>query len=324
MPAGDRPRRRMRATKLLVLAMLVLLAPVPWVHHVDENPPGNAWRLDGRLVVEGRMVNPPGRWTWLTVGRPPMVAEVLADRLVSTGTTRDMRTATGGQRPTVNEPAAVAAGLSRAGLPIEFGLLVEASGPERHGLPERLTITHLNGIELTDRAAWQAAVALAREPVAFRDDTGRHYVAPGPLLPFSRVDVVDVAPPDLHAGIGGDLANVAPFGWFRDLALGRSHGMMIALLTYADASGHDLARGRHIAGTGGIRADGVVTRIGGLEAKATAARRKGADVLVFPASQTHELDGFDPGRMRLLPVRDIDEAIWLLDASGRAGHTAPQ
>ena len=308
------PRRRMRATKLLVLALLVMLAPVPWVHLVDEDPPGNAWRLDGRLVVEGHVVDPPGRWSWLTVGRPPMVAEVLADRLVSTGHTRNMRTAADAHRPRVNEPAAVAVGLSRAGTDIEFGLLVEGVGPTLGYLPQQVTITRMNGIDLVDRAAWQRAVAEAATPVIFESDAGKTYIAPGPLLPFEQVHVVDLAPPGLEAAIGGQLASFAPIGWFRDLALGRSHGLMIALMTYADTANHDLAHGRHIAGTGGIRGDGAVTRIGGLPAKATAARNRGADVLLFPAVQAHELEGFNPGGMKLLPVETIDQAIAMLDA----------
>ncbi|GGI04799.1 S16 family serine protease [Egicoccus halophilus] len=317
------PRRRMRATKLLILAAAVLLAPVPWVHLVDDSPPGNAWRLDGRLVVQGRLVDPPGRWSWLTVGRPPMAVEVLADRLVDTGHTRDMRAAADAQRPRVNEPAAVAVGLSRAGRDIAFGLLVEAVGPTQGYLPDQLVVTRMNGVDLVDRAAWQEAVGKAQRPVVFSGADGRTYAAPGPLLPFEQIHVVDLAPGDLDAAIGGQLASLAPVGWFRDLALGRSHGLMIALMSYADASGHDLAHGRHVAGTGGIRGDGTVTRIGGLEAKATAARNRGADVLLFPAAQAHELADFASGRMRLLPVETIDDAIRLLDASGAATPGLP-
>jgi PDZ domain-containing protein len=313
----------MRATKLLVLATAVALAPVPWVHLVDEDPPGNAWKLNGRLVVEGEVINPPGRWSWLTVGRPPMFAEVLADRLVSTGHTRDMRTAADAQRPRVNEPAAAAVGLAHAGQDIAFGLLVEAIGPDHGYLPDQAVITWLNGIELTDRAAWQAAVGTAKDPVVFRTADGRTYTAPGSLLPYDRIHVVDLAPDDIEAAIGGQLAAVAPVGWFRDLALGRSHGLMIALMTYADVAGHDLAAGRHIAGTGGIRGDGAVTRIGGLPAKAAAARSRGADVLLFPASQAAELEDFRPGRMRLLPVDSLEEAIKLLQAGDAAKHGLP-
>ncbi|MFA9445214.1 hypothetical protein [Egicoccus sp. AB-alg6-2] len=313
----------MRATKTLLVVTALVLAPVPWVHLVDEEPPGNAWKLDGRLVIEGEVIDPPGRWSWLTVGRPPMAIEVLADRLVDTGHTRNMRASAGAQRPRVNEPAAAAVGLARAGVDVTFGLLVEAVDPKFDFLPEQLVITRMNGVDLVDRAAWQEAVGRAQEPVIFRSAEGRTYVGPGPLLPYEQIHVVDLAPEELDAGIGGQFAELAPIGWFRDLALGRSHGLMIALMTYADAADHDLAHGRHIAGTGGIRGDGGVTRIGGLFAKATAARNRGADVLLFPAIQAGELENFKPGRMRLLPVDTIDEAIKLLDASAAAKHGLP-
>jgi PDZ domain-containing protein len=84
---------------------------------------------------------------------------------------------------------------------------------------------------------------------------------------------------------------------------------MVALVTYADASGDDLGRGRTIAGTGTIRSDGTVGRILGVRAKATAARAVGADVLLFPAQLADQLAGFDARGMQLLPVRTLDEAI---------------
>jgi PDZ domain-containing secreted protein len=58
-----------------------------------------------------------------------------------------------------------------------------------------------------------------------------------------------------------------------------------------------------------MRSDGLVGWIGGLAAKAAAARDVGADVLLFPAGQGALLDGFDPGGMRLCPVGSLDGAI---------------
>ncbi len=72
---------------------------------------------------------------------------------------------------------------------------------------------------------------------------------------------------------------------------------------------------RTIAGTGGIRSDGSVSRVGGLVAKAEAAREVGADVMLFPAEQAAALADFDPGAMRLLPVATLDEAIAALVTS---------
>ena len=298
-----------RATRSVAILSLILLIPIPWLHVVHEDPPGSAWRLDGRLVVQDEVMNPPGRWSWLTVGRPPLLAEVAHDHFFGEDPPRDMRDAPASSRPTVNEPAAAAVGLAHAGYDIRFGLIVQGLEPISDTYPAGAVITEFNGIELTDRAAWQEALGMARDLVTFRTADGTRYAATGPTLPYERVDLIDLAPDDLEAAILGRLASFAPIGWFRSMSLGRSHGMMVALTTYAHTSELDLAQGRHIAGTGGIRGDGAVTRIGGLPAKATAARKAGADVLVFPAMQAGELEGFDPGRMQLLPVTSLSEAI---------------
>jgi hypothetical protein len=407
---GTSPRRR-RAWRrprvvLPVLALVVLLLPVPWLHMVSDSPPGTAWRLDGRLYVDGHTIDPPGEWSWLTVGRPPLVAEVLWTRLTEDEpVAMDLRDAPVTGRPALNEPAAAAVGLRHAGIDVPLGLIVEAREPTLPGYPEVAVIVEAHGIVLSDRDDYDRARALIEalandqrveavgepdahtsaedadtvlrddgdgtgaeateqadpavradatvapllprtpnprrpgsgvpghgeaparasvldEPptarsleVTFKLSDGREFQAPGPWLPYNRVNVLDIAPDDLEAGIAGPfdwLAELAPVDWFRNLNLGRSHGTMVALTTYAEASGEDLAQGRHVAGTGGIRGDGTVTRIGGLEAKATAARRAGADVLVFPTSQADGLEGFDARGMTLLPVETLSEAIaWL-------------
>ncbi len=89
---------------------------------------------------------------------------------------------------------------------------------------------------------------------------------------------------------------------------------MVALVSYVNETGDDLARGRSIAGTGAITSDGTVRPIGGLRPKATAAKRVGADVLLFPAVQVAELADFDAGTMRLIPVNTLREAVAALAA----------
>lgn len=305
--------------RILVVLLIVAIVPVPWMHVVDDDPPGNVWRLDGRLMIEGEVIDPPGRWSWLTVGRPPVLAEV-ARGWLSGGdvSARDMRDAPLSSRPNVNEPAAVAVGLSLAGADISFGVAVEARGPLADGYPDHARIVRVNGIDLTDRAAWTEAMARGDEPVVFHTDDGLSYTSPGPLLPYERVDVTDIAPEGLDAAIAGRIARLAPVDWFRSLSLGRSHGLMVALITYAHASGEDLAGGRHLAGTGVVHADGSVGRIGGLPAKAAAARDAGADVLVFPAVQADQLEGFDPAGMELIPVFTLTDAIDALRRSSIA------
>lgn len=307
--AGRAPRRRRRRRVLLAAAVVVaLLLPVPWLHVSDSW--GMAWGLDNRLVVNGRVVDPPGRWSWLTVGRPPLVVELLRDRLLGTeDPPRDMRQAPAWSRPSVNEPLAAAVGLRHAGKDLELGLLVQGVGPDDPAYPDDAVVVEMNGVALTDQGAWDAAVARAHDPVEFRTADGRRFTAPGTRLPYAHVSVMDLAPEGVDAAIGGQLDWLPFVQWFRGLALGRSHGLMVALTTYAAQVDEDLADGRHIAGTGGIRGDGTVTRIGGLPQKAAAARRHGADVLLFPAVQADELADFDAGDMQLVAVTSLADAI---------------
>ncbi|MEX0868926.1 MAG: S16 family serine protease [Nitriliruptoraceae bacterium] len=307
---GSVPRRRWLIAAALAL---VLLLPVPWLHVAGDNPFGWQWRLDGRLVVNDEVVDPPGAWSWLTVGRPPLVVEVLRDELLGTADpARDLRVAPIGTQPRLVEPVAAAVGLREAGYELTLGLVVEVAGPTVDGLPLHARITGLNGVELDSRIAWNRARAAGGPTIHFTTADGRNWSADGPVLPYSSIRVVDLGPEGVQAAIGGRLARLAPVDWFRSLSLGNSHGMMVALVTYAHFSGEDLARDRHVAGTGGVRGDGTVTRIAGLRAKASAARRAGADVLLIPASQRDELANFDSGSMRVVAVSTVPEAIDVL------------
>ncbi|QBI19698.1 hypothetical protein ER308_09160 [Egibacter rhizosphaerae] len=316
-----------------MLLVAVLAIPVPWLHVVSDDPPGTAWRLDGRLEVNGISVDPPGEWTWLAVGRPQLVGEMLYDRFIDNEErAADLRSGSVTRRPGVAEPAAAAVGLRHAGHAVDLGLLVEVRDPLLEGYPASAELTSVNGISLTDRAAWQQAATgweataglptgetpqstrarTVSEQVTFQLRDGRQFTAPGPDLPYATINMVDRAPADLQAGISFEVAELLPGDWFRELSLGRSHGMMVALTTYAHASGQDLAQGRHVAGTGGIRGDGSTTRVGGVPAKAGAANRAGADVLLLPASQAHEVEDLALPGTTVVPVETLDQAIrWL-------------
>jgi hypothetical protein len=309
-PTRLRLRRRRRwprrVARALVVLLLGVLLPVPWLHHVGDDPVGFAWRLSGRLHVDGQTVDPPGRWTWLTVGRPPLLGELAWGHLQGDPPGRDLRTGPADRRPRFSDPSAAAVGLNAAGADLPLTLLVEVSGATHAGLPDPAVLTHLNGIPLRDRDSYRRAVDRPRQVTWFRTEDGERHRVEGTDLPYLRIRVSDVAPPGLDARIGGDHAALR---WLRDLSVGSSHGVIVALTVYADASGDDLARGRHIAGTGRIAGDGSVGPIGGLAAKAAAARRAGADVLVFPGSQAGELADFDPGTMQLVGVGTLAEAI---------------
>ena len=327
-PAAASARRCPRRWPILAVAGLLaaLLLPIPWMHVVSDDPPAVAWRLNGRLHVNDTAVDPPGRWSWLTVGRPQLLVEWLVERATGTDDPpRDMRVPSATPRPLLNEPAAAATGLRHAGHDVRLQLTVEARRPRVPGLPESTTITAIDGIELIDRHAWeratspregvsmppgQAAPTPQQRTISLTD--GRRVVVDGADLPYEHINPLEVAPAGLTARITFAWLAALPSDWFRELSLGRSHGLMVALTTYAHAIDTDLAQGRHIAGTGGIRGDGTVTRVGGVDAKARAAHRAGADVLFVPAPQVSQLDDLDLAGMTVVPVDSLEEAVgWL-------------
>ncbi len=324
-------RRRRWGLRAALLVVVVLLLPVPWLHVISDDPLGTTWRLNGRLEVNGETIDPPGRWSWLAVGRPALVGEVVRDAVFgSDDPPTDMRGDALVLRPALTEPAAAAVGLRHAGVDIPLGLIVEAYDPLIDGLPQRAVLTRLQGTQLTDRAAWEQATALLEVTETGEGQDGLAATVPDHLsfetatagvfevqrttggLPYRVVRTLDTAPRTFDARISFAATELLPVDWFRELSLGSSHGMMVALTTYAHVFEGDLAAGRHIAGTGGIRGDGTLVPIGGLAAKAGAAKRAGADVLFFPASQQAVLATFDPGPMALVPVATLAEAIaWL-------------
>ena len=313
-----RPTRRWRR-RLLVLTVVAMLLPVPW-RHVSDSVVGLAWGLDTRLVVDGERIDPPGQWSWLTVGRPALVGELVWQRVRRTidpespAGARDLRAGSISSRPAHVEAVAAAVGLQRAGHDLQLGLRVQVRDPVAPGLPERAELTIVNGRRLTDRATWREALAATRADghLTLVTAEGVAHVSPDGRVPYRHVEVIDLAPPGTTAAVGG---TGPPYSWIRSMAMGSSHGLMVGLTTYAAASGEDLAAGRHVAGTGRLLGDGSVGTIGGLRSKAGAARRAGADVLLVPAGQVHQLDDLDLGRVRVLAVTSIDDAIEQLRAT---------
>jgi PDZ domain-containing secreted protein len=233
----------------------------------------------------------------------------------ATDKTASMRSGPLRQRARWSEPAAAAVGLARGGWQIASRIEAHVGNPTQPGLPEQAVIVAIDGQTFSASKEWAAAVeALDAGPHAFTTDLGEQYTFDGVELPYVDVETVAVPTRNIDVVVGGWMASTPAGKWYRNLASGSSHGLMVALVAYTHASGEQIGRGLAVAGTGTINPRGEVGRIRGLVAKAAAARDTGADVLLFPADQQGELAGFDAKGMTLLPVETIDDAITSLRA----------
>lgn len=95
---------------------------------------------------------------------------------------------------------------------------------------------------------------------------------------------------------------------------GPSAGLMFALGLIDKLSPHDLANGKHIAGTGTIKPDGTVGPIGGIRQKLAGARAAGAELFLMPASHCAEAAGHIPDGLTVTPVSTISDAVTALTA----------
>jgi PDZ domain-containing protein len=112
---------------------------------------------------------------------------------------------------------------------------------------------------------------------------------------------------------------------------GPSAGMMFTLEIYAQLTGKDLTKGREIAGTGTIEADGKIGRIGGIDKKVATASENGAEIFLAPDDElTAEMKKYDKNiktnyqealtaakklktKMKIIPVKTVKDAIDYLE-----------
>ena len=122
-------------------------------------------------------------------------------------------------------------------------------------------------------------------------------------------------PDDPARYVGITMVDAFPF----DIAIssgevgGSSAGLMWALGLYDLMTPGDLTRGRTIAGTGAIDLEGNVGPIDGIRDKVRAAMGADAAVFLTPDANMADLEGFDPGELRLVPVSNFREVLAALD-----------
>lgn len=90
---------------------------------------------------------------------------------------------------------------------------------------------------------------------------------------------------------------------------GPSAGLMVALTVYDLVAEEDLVAGRTVVGTGTIEGDGTVGRVGSVREKAFTAVAEGADLMLVPASQVVEARAAADGRVEVVGVATLDDAI---------------
>lgn len=92
---------------------------------------------------------------------------------------------------------------------------------------------------------------------------------------------------------------------------GPSHGAMLTLALIDQLTPGGITGGLQIAGTGTIRLDGSIGKIGGIRQKAFTVERSGADVFFVPQGQEEEARR-GANQLRIVPVSSIDEILdWL-------------
>lgn len=103
---------------------------------------------------------------------------------------------------------------------------------------------------------------------------------------------------------------------------GPSAGTMFSLGIIDKLTPGDLAKGRHIAGTGTISPDGKVGAIGGIRQKLAGARAAGAELFLIPAVHCKEAEGFIPDGLTVTPINTLAEAVSAVE-KWTSGGTVP-
>jgi PDZ domain-containing protein len=103
---------------------------------------------------------------------------------------------------------------------------------------------------------------------------------------------------------------------------GPSAGLAFTLALIDDLSPGELTGGRSVAVTGTMDADGRVGMVGGVAQKTVTARRAGAAAFLVPPQEAKEARAH-AGKMRIIPVSTLDEALVALEQLGGSGVALP-
>ena len=119
-----------------------------------------------------------------------------------------------------------------------------------------------------------------------------------PSRPFIGVIIEQAATIRLPVGVRIDTGNIG----------GPSAGLAFAL-DVMEELGRDVDGGQKVAATGELDLDGTVLPVGGLKQKTIGARDSDMDVLLVPAGENAATARQFAGDLRVVPVRNFDEAL---------------
>jgi hypothetical protein len=193
-----RPQRRAarRAVTATLLILALPLLPLPWRAAPASAGPGTAWRVDGRLEVDGVPLDPPGEVLWLAAGRPQLLGERVREAATGRGRATPLTRGDPATTPRESVPAAITAAMRAAGRDVPDAIdarLKLAIGPMDLG---RLGA----GLHLGDSHGLALAVAVLRNEGVL--DLGDATVAAtGRVAPDGRVLPVGGIGPKTRAAV---------------------------------------------------------------------------------------------------------------------------
>jgi PDZ domain-containing protein len=103
---------------------------------------------------------------------------------------------------------------------------------------------------------------------------------------------------------------------------GPSAGLAFTLALIDELSPGELTGGRSVAVTGTIDNDGNVGLVGGVAQKTVTARKAGAAAFLVPPKEEAEAKQY-AGKMRILPVATLEDALTALEGLGGSGVALP-
>ena len=218
---------------------------------------------------------------------------------------------------------AITAAACELGYPHRFGVIsVQTEGAAHDKLQPADVLVSVDGKKVTSPATLHTA--LANKP----PNSVVHIV----LTRAGKQKTVTVKlgpalPKHTEGTLGISVGTVCATPFSVDLGLanqigGPSAGLMFALGIMDKVGPVDLTKGRFIAGTGTIAADGKVGPIGGIALKMIAARDKGATIFLAPAANCADVRGAVPPGLQVVRVSTLTEAVQDLGKLERGQHVA--